>query len=492
MFDRRTLLQLSAGIPALVASSAQAVRRAPNAQPNFIHICTDDMRFDDFYYMAQLRRLIRGATVFGNHFVPFSSCAPSRASILTGQHVHNHGVLSDQEPYGYWRFREIEDNTLPVWLANAGYAVSFIGKFVNGYRQVGGLHIPPGYSDWHAFGAGGGNYYDFTLNDNGQEVAYNSGEYSTDIFVQKALDFIATAPQPYTIFLWVACPHEPATPATRDLGTFDNVDMPIPASFDEADMSDKPKPMQRLPLLTGDQIAAIQTDWRRRQETLQALDRGIAAIVDALTRNGQLGNTHILFTSDNGYLQGEHRVDDHKDLCYDEGVKVPLYWRQPGGSETFVMAPVLNIDATAAMVELAGATAGYPLDGRSLAPLLSGAVDDWNTAVLTACHKSSGVMARHYRYVEWVSTIEVSNFTTWSMTGPRCRMWLGNPNTPKSRHRSPKRCTRCRDVPAQTVPGPETSSVRGVIRSLSETAGRQKRAPFWVPFLLPRRRVRVN
>ena len=226
MFNRRTLLRLSAAIPALVAPSAQAVRRAPTAQPNFIHICADDMRFDDFYYMAQLRKLIRGSTVFGNHFVPFPVCAPSRASILTGQHVHNHGVLGNKKPYGYWRFREIEGDTLAVWLANAGYAVSHIGKFINGYREIGGLHIPPGYSDWHAF-SGGGNYYDFILNDNGQDVAYNAGEYSTDVFVQKALDFIATAPQPYTIFLHVACPHEPSTPAARDLGTFDNVDMTI-------------------------------------------------------------------------------------------------------------------------------------------------------------------------------------------------------------------------------------------------------------------------
>jgi len=400
MFNRRTLLKLSAGIPALVAPSAQALRRAPDAQPNFIHICADDMRFDDFYYMTQLRRLIRGSTVFGNHFVPFSVCAPSRASILTGQHVHNHGVLGNKEPYGYWRFREIEDNALAVWLANAGYAVSHIGKFVNGYSQVGGVHIPPGYSDWHAFSAGD-PYFNFTLSENGKDVVYNSGEYSTDVLVQKALDFIATAPQPYAMFLWPSCPHEPSTPAPRDLGTFDNVDMPVRDSFNEADMSDKPRPMQNLPLLTGDQIAAIQTDWRRRQETLQSLDRGIAAIVGALTRNGQMGNTHILFTSDNGYISGEHRVDDRKNLCYDEAARVSLYWRQPGASESFIQAPVLNIDATAAMLDLAGATAGYTLDGRSLVPLLSGAVDNWNTAVLTECTYASAVVTRHYRYVEW-------------------------------------------------------------------------------------------
>jgi len=401
VFNRRTLLQLSAAIPALVAPSAQAARRTPSGQPNFIHICADDMRYDDFYYMAQLRKLIRASTVFGNHFVPFSMCAPSRASILTGQHVHNHGVLGNHKPYGYWRFREIEDNALAVWLANAGYAVSHIGKYINGYGEGGGLHIPPGYSDWHAHCAGD-PYYNFRLNENGQYVTYNSDEYSTDVFVQKALDFIATAPQPYAIFLWPSCPHGPATPAHRDAGTFANVDMPVRDSFNEADMTDKPKPMQKLPLLTDDRIAAIQTFWRRRQETLQALDRGIAAIVDALTSNGQSGNTHILFTSDNGHIEGEHRADDCKNLCYDEAARVPLYWHQPGAAEAFVQAPVLNMDATAGMLELAGATAGYALDGRSLVPLLSGDLEGWNTAVLTECTDASGLAARHYRYVEWL------------------------------------------------------------------------------------------
>ncbi len=402
MFDRRAVLRLAAGVPALMARSARASRRGPDSQPNFIHICTDDMRFGDFDYMKRFRRLVRSqSTVFGGHFVPFSSCAPSRASMLTGQLPHNHGVLGNHKPYGYFRFREIEDKALAVSLANAGYTVGHAGKFINGYEDYGGLHIPPGYADWHAFGPDSDSYYGFTLNDNGTYVKYDSGQYSTDVFVEKALNFIATAPQPFAMFLWLTCPHDPSTPATRDFGTFDNVDMPIRESFNEFDMSDKPKPMQRLPLLTDNQITAIQDHWRRRQETLQSLDRGIAMIVDALTASGQIDNTHIIFTSDNGYLEGEHRVIDHKDLCYDEASRVPLYWRQPGGHKQLVMVPVLNIDATVAMLEFAGATAGLPPDGRSLVPLLSGVIDDWNTAVLIECHKSIGVVTHRYRYIEW-------------------------------------------------------------------------------------------
>jgi arylsulfatase A-like enzyme len=404
MFDRRKLLQFAAGVPALIAPSATARSRPSGAQPNFIHICTDDMRFDDCAHMYQTRTLIRGhSKVFGTHFVPFSSCAPSRASILTGQQPHNHGILGNHKPYGYYGFRALEDNALAVWLANAGYTVSHIGKFMNGYPRYGGLHIPPGYADWHVFGPGCDSpYFNFTLNENGSYVTYDSGEYATDVFIEKALNFIATAPEPFAMFLWTSCPHAPSTPSPRDLGTFDNVDMPIRDSFNEFDMSDKPKPMQRLPLLTDKRIAAIQDHWRRRQETLQSLDRGIGAIVNLLASTGQRNHTHIIFTSDNGYLEGEHRVDDSKDRLYDEAAKVPLYWREPGGHRDVITAPVLNIDATAAMLELAGATPGRLPDGRSLVPLLSGNADDWNTAALIECHKSIGVVTQRYRYIKWL------------------------------------------------------------------------------------------
>jgi len=402
VFDRRNLLQLAAGVSALIAPSARAQRRIPGTQPNFLHICADDMRSDDYKYMKNLRTLVRAeSTVFGNHFVTFASCGPSRASMLTGQLPHNTGVLGNHAPYGYYRFRAIEDRGIAVSLARAGYTVSHVGKFINGYPKYGGLHIPPGYADWHVFGPKSDSYYNFNLNENGTYVSYDSGEYSTEVFVEKVLNFIAVAPQPFAVFLWVPCPHIPSIPAARDIGTFDNVDMPVAESFNEFDMSHKPKPMQRLPLLTDKQIAVVQDHWRRRQETLQSLDRGIAGIVDALKASGKFDNTHIIFTSDNGYLEGEHRVQDHKDLLYDEGASVPLYWRQPGGSKNVIMAPVLNIDATAAMLELAGATPTYPLDGRSLVPLLSGNVDNWNTAVLIECHKSVGVVTQRYRYIEW-------------------------------------------------------------------------------------------
>jgi hypothetical protein len=219
MFDRRTLLQFAAGVPALIARSAQAQGLPPGARPNFIHICADDMRSDDYKYMRQLRRLVRAqSTVFGNHFVTFASCAPSRASMLTGRQPHNHGILGNHKPYGYFGFRAIENSALAVWLANADYTVSHAGKFINGYSVYGGLHIPPGYADWHVYGPGSDPYYNFTLSENGAYVRYDAGQYSTEVFVEKILNFIAVAPQPFAAFLWVPCPHLPTTPAAGDLG----------------------------------------------------------------------------------------------------------------------------------------------------------------------------------------------------------------------------------------------------------------------------------
>jgi arylsulfatase A-like enzyme len=359
------------------------------------------MRFDDYKYMRNLKALVRDPSmIFQFHFTTFPMCAPSRASILTGLQAHNSGVLGNYDPYGYWAYRELEGNALPVWLANAGYAVQHVGKFINGYDEIGGLHIPPGYSDWRAIAAHGA-YTDFTLNENGTYVAYDSGEYSTDVFVEKVLNFIATAPQPYAVFLWTTCPHDPATPDTPDIGKFDNVDMPIPENFNELDMSDKPEWMQRLPLLTDDQIAATQDLWRRRQETLRSLDRGIARIIAALTDSGQIANTHVIFTSDNGFFLGEHRLDNDKGYLYEESQRLPLFWLQPSGYRGVFFEPVSNIDVTAAMVEFAGATAGRVLDGRSLVPVLQDIGSDWNSATLLQCHPSQGVATRHYRYVEW-------------------------------------------------------------------------------------------
>lgn len=406
MLDRRTLLKLSAAVPALLSTSAGEARqsRGGSTRPNMIHICTDDMRFDDDKHMPHLKQLFRNhATQFNLSFVPFPLCAPARVSFLLGLQPHNHGVLQNGGAKGgYAAYQKLEDNSLAVWLQGNGYYVGHIGKFINDYDKVAPDHIPPGYDDWRVMSTSFDNYFNFTLNENGTQVPYDDGQYTTDVFVQKTLDFIANAPQPWVLFLWPNCCHGPAVPDTQDAGTFANVDMPLPPSFNEADVSDKPSFIQNLPLLTAEQISDIQDRWRARQETLQSLDRGIKAILGALDTAGLSDNTHVMFTSDNGFLEGEHRIDDHKNLLYEESVRVPLYWLQPSRNKAVVTLPVTNIDVTSAILELSTTDAGRVVDGRSLVPLLSNPKGHgWNRATLLQCPQAVGVATARYRYMQW-------------------------------------------------------------------------------------------
>jgi len=405
MLDRRTLLKLSAALPGLVSTAANSarLRRGHARRPNFLQICADDMRFPDIKVMANVRRTMRDPGVtFAKNFVPFPLCAPSRVGLLTGLQPHNHGVLKNKgDDGGYAAYRALEANSLPVWLTNAGYHVGHVGKFVNEYDIVAPHHVPPGYADWRAMSCDFSNYTNFTLNENGTQVAYNSGEYTTDIFLEKVLNFIATAPEPFALFFWPNCCHWPAVPASQDAGTFQNVDMPISPSFDEADVSDKPRFIQKLPQFGTQRIEKIQDKWRVRAECLQSLDRAVATIVGALETSGLIGNTHVMFTSDNGFIEGEHRIDEDKNYLYEEGARTVLYWRQPSGHAGECRQPVSNIDITAAMVDFSGAEAGRVLDGKSLAPLLADVSAGWSSATLLQSDKSVGIATNDYRYIHW-------------------------------------------------------------------------------------------
>lgn len=409
MVHRRDIIKAGIAASTLLSLRGRAHSRAARrgAMPNLIHICADDMRFDDHRLMPNLTALFSKKSIrFNNHFLTFPLCSPSRASILTGLQPHNHGVLGNKNG-GYEVYRGLEDNALPVWLADAGYYVGHIGKLINNYGEIAPRHVPPGYSDWRVMASEKLDYRNFRLNENGTLVHYNNGEYTTDVFAEKALSFLSTAPQPYALFFWPNAPHDPATPDKQDKGSYDQVDMPSYPNFNEANVADKPSYIRKRSLLDEEQIAAVRRLWRKRAECLQALDRAIGAILNALETSGQSENTHIVFTSDNGFLLGEHRIADEKGFLYEECVRVPLFWRLPSAGGGLREQVVSNIDVTATFVELAGATAGRVLDGTSLAPLLADATLRWNTATLMQCARTVGLATRNYRYMEWVSSGEI-------------------------------------------------------------------------------------
>lgn len=357
---------------------------APGA-PNFVLVLTDDQPNRNLTPLVRTRQLVaaEGAT-FRRAYVTDPLCCPSRATILSGQYMHNHRVRGNGGTYGGWhRFRDLggEANALPVRLGAEGYYSVHIGKYMNGYSAAEGFYVPPGWDEW--YGRLGGElraYFDYTLLEQGpgggaSAVEYGTSEadYSTDVFAGKALDFIERAPavgQPFFLSISFAAPHHPFTPAPRDRLTLAGGGLPVRLGFNERNFEDKPRWLQReapRPFSRGWR-RKIANEQRRRDETLLAVDHAVDQIVTSLDQQGLLENTYLIFSSDNGLFRGEHRLTGGKYLPHEPASHVPLMIRGPQipdgvGSRELVG----NIDIAQTILALAGI--GDPaLDGRSLVP----------------------------------------------------------------------------------------------------------------------------
>lgn len=365
-------------------SGPQAPRKSP---PNIVLILTDDMDLTHVPFMPHLRRhLLARGTTFSNAFVTYAVCAPSRASILTGQYAHNHGVVDNRPPRGGFRRlleNGLEARTAATWLHGVGYRTGLIGKYINRYPlQRNPTHVPPGWNEWHAYfdwmsAAEGRVYYEYDINENGRVVRYGDEEkdYLTDVLRDKALDFIARSgdDQPFFLYLSPFAPHAPVAPAERHSALFPDLKAPRKPNYNEEDVADKPAWVQALPPMTPEVMQATDEWFRKRVQSLQAVDEMIDALVKALAARGLLEHTFIFFTSDNGFQFGGHRMDHGKGDPYDESIRVPLVVRGPGvpaGRSEAALA--LNIDLAPTFAAIAGAEIPDSVDGRSLMRLLTG------------------------------------------------------------------------------------------------------------------------
>lgn len=363
------------------------------SKPNLVIILTDDQDLGSLAYMPRTRELIgaQGMT-FRNHFVPLSLCCPSRATLLTGLYAHNHKVYTNFPPDGgFERFeaRGHEEKTLATALHDAGYRTALIGKYLNGYpKKDDPTHVPPGWDEWVS-PAQGSPYaaYRYTLNENGRLVKHGSKaeDYMTDLLSKKATAFVRSAAgQPFLLYLATYAPHKPATPAKRHLGLFPGLEAPRTPSFNEAAVRDKPARIRNLKRLRPPAIAAIDALYRKQVLSLQAVDEAVAALIAALRDTGQLDDTFLVFTSDNGFHMGQHRLEPGKYTAYEPDVHVPLLVRGPGvpaGVEATALTS--SVDLAATFAELAGAALPVEPDGRSLVPFLRGkAPESWRQAVL--------------------------------------------------------------------------------------------------------------
>src|SRR5215470_12317081 len=263
-------------------------------------------------------------------------------------------------------------------LHDAGYRTVLLGKYLNGNQNTApAFYIPPGWDEWYSPYAGNPySEYNYTLNENGTLKTYGAtaADYLTDVIHAKAVDFIKRVPSSQPLFVYFAtyAPHSPYTPAPRHATLFPNIKAPRPPSFNEADTTDKPDYIKTRPLLTQTQIDNIDEAYRNRLRALQAVDEAIGDLIATLSATGRLSNTYIVFTADNGYHMGEHRLLPGKYTPYETDLHVPLIIRGPGVAAGVSRSEyTADLDLAETFAELAGVPPLSFSDGRSLRPLFS-------------------------------------------------------------------------------------------------------------------------
>jgi arylsulfatase A-like enzyme len=384
-------------------------------RPNVILITTDDQRSDTVGYMpAVVQEIASKGVTFENMFIPNPVCQPSRASILTGNHSHTHGVLTNSMPLN---FLGPDQQTIPVWLRSQGYRTGFFGKYIGYTASCGATScpVPPGWDEWDALILEG--YFDYDMSENGSIVDYGStpDDYSTDVLRDKALAFIDAHPdEPIYVHFAPMAPHGGTVssgylpvPAPRHFNSLLGIAPWRPVSYMEPDVSDKPLLIQALPRALPAVNVAYNDAYRRTGlESLSAADEAIAAILGRLEQQGRLTDTLIIFTSDNGYSHGEHRW--FGKLCpYEECIRVPLAMRYPRvlrdrpGSRNEL---VESIDIAPTIVEWARVPSDRvpPVDGRSLVGVAERTQGIWRDAVLLEqwMGRYSGIRTTQWKYVQ--------------------------------------------------------------------------------------------
>jgi arylsulfatase A-like enzyme len=266
-FRLAALAAVLTSIAVATAWSENAAQAEPSSgRPNIVVFMTDDETVAELGGMPHTRRLIeRQGVRFARSYVSYPVCCPSRATYLTGQYAHNHGVMGLYPPTGgYGRFDK--RNALPVWLQRAGYHTAHLGKFLNGYGDQEPADVPPGWSDWHAtVDYSTYKMWGYTINDNGRMRTYgrtfdeNPRLYQTDVLARKAAAIVvrqASRPQPLFLSLNFLAPHHEARsiqtrthqlvrPAPRHRRALASAALAHAVSFNEADMSDKPRFLRR-------------------------------------------------------------------------------------------------------------------------------------------------------------------------------------------------------------------------------------------------------
>jgi arylsulfatase A-like enzyme len=416
------------------SAAARPATAAKDGRPNILVVMTDDQSVADLAKMPNVRRLLAAqGTSFANAVDSFPLCCPSRATFITGQYAHNHGVVGNFYPYGWYGMKN-RANILPAWLQRAGYRTALVGKWLNGYgaRDAHG-EVPRGFDIWRGLlDVSAYDYYNFVMNRDGKLKSWgdavfarklvefakievtpnpsgltglfalvrrlfgdapykywgteNPKDYSPDVTGKIAEDLVGAeraSKKPFFIWWAPAAPHreDVATtimgrpgadprPAPRYARKTSTLALPRPRNFNEADFTDKPSNMRKYASeLTAEQIKQLQLDYQGRIGSLLAVDDHVKRLMQILRSTGQDKNTFVVFVSDNGWMQGEHRIPGDKFLPYEESLRVPFILRGPGvPAGRTVRGQVSNVDFAPTLLDVARARPGRTQDGVSLMP----------------------------------------------------------------------------------------------------------------------------
>lgn len=362
------------------------------AAPDIVLVLADDLDLESTRHLSRLTELVaEPGAVFTESFVSLSLCCPARATLLTGKYAHNTGVMANKGPNGGFSAfkRDCERRTIATALDAGGYHTGLFGKYLNGYPENSNRrYVPPGWDRW-VVPVGGEPYdqYDYALNIDGRVEKHGNEphDYLTDVLAGQVERFLNEAgSRPAFAYVSVYAPHSPATVAPRHRGAAAGLVAPRSPNFDEADVSDKPEGVQQRAPLHGRGLSSIDAQYRARVASMLAVEDLVARVVDVQRRRGRLDDTWLVFTSDNGYHLGNHRMAKGKETPYEEDLRVPLYVRGPGVKPgTVVHAMVLNTDLAPTLAAMAGLPPIADADGRSWLGWLTGWVPSpWRDAFL--------------------------------------------------------------------------------------------------------------
>jgi N-acetylglucosamine-6-sulfatase len=395
MISMRLTLPILAGLSCLAAACASPEPPATPARPNILVIMTDDQRWDalgvvqremgdqalfPWFETPHLDRLAAEGARFRNAFVTTSLCSPSRASFLSGRYARRHQVLNNFTEY---------PNDLPSYprrLQEAGYETAYIGKWHMGEDNDAQR---PGFDHWMSH-RGQGNYFDNEFNVDGTRRQMPG--YYTTVVTDHAVEWIGRAhDRPWMLVVGQKAPHGgPIQPEPRFAQALDGFAIRKPVNYEDYRAADGKPAWLEESLETWHGHKGPLYDLKEHDAfvraylaTLLSVDESVGRLYEALQSSGQLDDTVIVFTSDNGFVLGEHgRVD--KRTMYEESIRIPMLVRYPRliKAGTVVSEMVLSHDLAPGLLDLAGAAPLADVTGRSFAPLVTGATGQWRDAFL--------------------------------------------------------------------------------------------------------------